>query len=187
MLAFQFIARQPVFELLLRRLPVNQAKVFAIVFQMAADAIFAIRIRHLKQRMVAMLFRQTLCHFLVATQALENGRAGPELMATRALRCSAQRLMRFRKWTGRNLCVRKSSSEKKDEKEKKKTPQPCRSTPFADVTSDSRLAEDQEVLRLSGSKQNCGLGCLKITRWAGMQVAKPGNVPNLKCRELVES
>lgn len=61
--------------------------------------------------------------------------------------------MGFGERTGRDLCVCKARKEKRSKKEDEKTPQPCRPTPFADVTSDSRLAEDQDVLRLSTSKQ----------------------------------
>jgi hypothetical protein len=35
--------------------------------------------------------------------------------------------------------------------------------PFAHVNSAGRLAEDQEVLRLSASKKECWLGLFKIT------------------------
>jgi hypothetical protein len=89
MLALQLVARLQVIELLLRWLPVNQGEVFSVVLQMAADAIPAVRVLHLKPRMVAVLRHQPLSHFLVAVQAFEGWCAGPELMATRALGGSA--------------------------------------------------------------------------------------------------
>jgi len=61
--------------------------------------------------------------------------------------------MSFGQRAGRDLGMRRSRREKRDEKEKKKIPRSCRSTPFADVAPDSRLAEDQNVLRLSASTQ----------------------------------
>lgn len=47
MFAFEFVSRQFVIELLLRRLPMNQAKILSIVFQMASHTVFAVRVSHL--------------------------------------------------------------------------------------------------------------------------------------------
>lgn len=59
--------------------------------------------------------------------------------------------MGFGERAGRNLRVGDSRGEKEGEKEKEKIPQPCRSMPFADAAPDSKLAEDQDSLRLSAS------------------------------------
>jgi len=85
MLAFQLVARLQVIELLLRWLPVDQAEVFSVVLQMAADAIPAVRILHSQAGVVAVIRSKTLGNLFVAIKALEGWRAGPELMATRAL------------------------------------------------------------------------------------------------------
>jgi len=61
--------------------------------------------------------------------------------------------MRFGERPRRNLGVCKTHKEERSKKKNEKTPQPRRPTPFADVASDSGLAEDQDVLRLSTSKQ----------------------------------
>jgi len=89
MLAFQLVASQQVIELLLRRLPVDQAEVFSVVLQMAADAIPAVRMLHSQPGVVAMIGSKTLPYLFVTIEALEGWRAGPELMATRALSGSA--------------------------------------------------------------------------------------------------
>src|SRR6202008_3553809 len=90
-------------KLFLRRLPVDQAKVFSVVIQMTANAILAIGVGHLKLIVIAVLGRKPLGDFLVALEALESGRAGAKLVAAIALRSSAQRLMRFGKGTGGDL------------------------------------------------------------------------------------
>jgi hypothetical protein len=124
MLAFQLVARLQVIELILRRLPVDQPEVFSVVLQVAADAIPAVRILHSQPGVVAMIRRKTLRNLFVAIEALEGRRAGPELMATRALGGSAQGLMSFGKGARRNLCLRYSRGEEKDKNKKKKIPRP---------------------------------------------------------------
>jgi hypothetical protein len=89
MLAFQLVARLLVIKVLLRRLPVDQTEVFSIVLQMAADTVPAVRILHSQPGVVTVIRRKTVRNLFVAVQALEGWHAGPELMATRALRGSA--------------------------------------------------------------------------------------------------
>lgn len=118
--SFKRIPRQPVVKLPHGRFPVNQRKIHAVVLQMAAHALFAVRILHLQPRMVAPLLGKQLRNFLVATKAFEGGRAGAELVATRAFRCSAERLMRFRKRPGRDLrSCRKARANKEDQVKQK--------------------------------------------------------------------
>jgi len=69
--------------------------------------------------------------------------------------------MGIRKRAGRDLCGSKSRGEKQYGDEKKKTPQHRRSSLFAVVTSDSRLVEDQDTLRLSTPKQQLRAWALK--------------------------
>ena len=102
-LPFERIAGLPVIKLLLRWLPMNEREIRAIVLQMAPHAVFAIGILHSEPRVVAVLGIEATGNFFVAVQAFKRGRAGAELMATRALSCSCERLMRFGKRPRRDL------------------------------------------------------------------------------------
>jgi hypothetical protein len=82
-------------KLLLRRLPVNQVELLAVVLQMAANAVLSVRIAHLNLEVIPVLAVEPPGDFLVAIQALKGGRVGAELMATRTLRCPGKRLVRF--------------------------------------------------------------------------------------------
>ncbi len=55
-LPFQRIPGKPMVKLFDRRFPMNQRKILAIVLQMAANAILAIGILHLKPRVVSEVF-----------------------------------------------------------------------------------------------------------------------------------
>ena len=79
--AFELIARQPMFELLFRRFPMNEIEVFPIVLQVAAYAVLAIRILHLHLEVIAVLGGEILGDFLVAFQTFIRGSAGAELVA----------------------------------------------------------------------------------------------------------
>lgn len=84
--ALEFVARLAVVELFFRRFPVNEREVFAVVFQVTAHAVLAVRILHLYLVMVTVLGDDIVGDFLVAFQALEGGSARAELMAGVALR-----------------------------------------------------------------------------------------------------
>jgi hypothetical protein len=73
-------------ELLERRLPMNERKILAIVFEVAPHAVSAVGILHPEKRVVALMRGQADRNFLMAFEALERGRAGPELVARIALR-----------------------------------------------------------------------------------------------------
>jgi hypothetical protein len=75
-------------KLFLRRLPVDQVEVFSVVFEVAADAIFPVRIPHLKLGMISVIRGEPLGHFFMTIQAFESRRAGAELMTAGALRGS---------------------------------------------------------------------------------------------------
>ena len=60
-------------------------KGFAVVFQVAADAVFPRGILHLHFEMVAMLCGKILGNFLVTIEALERWRAGAERVTGIAL------------------------------------------------------------------------------------------------------
>jgi len=84
----------------------HQVEIIAIVFQVAAHAILAIGILHSQLRVVAPIRRQAIGNFLVAFQAFECRRAGPELVAVVALGRAVEGFVRFGQWAGRNLCPR---------------------------------------------------------------------------------
>jgi hypothetical protein len=152
-LSFQVVPRQPVIKLFFRGLPVDQIKVRAIVFEMAADALLPIRIPHLYLGVISVFCSNSLRYFFMAIQAFESRGASAELVTARALRGSSKRLMGFGEGARRDLSASKTRREKTGKNEKEKVPQPRRWKPYADVTSDIRLAEDQDVLRLSNLKQ----------------------------------
>jgi hypothetical protein len=68
---------------------VDQAEVFSVVLQVAADAIPAVRILHSQPGVVTVICSKALRNLFVAIEAFEGWRTGPELMATRALGRSA--------------------------------------------------------------------------------------------------
>lgn len=64
----------------------NERKIFAVVFQMAAHAVLATGIFHAQKRVVALLRGQTVRNFLVAFETFERRRTGSKLVASVALR-----------------------------------------------------------------------------------------------------
>lgn len=110
-LSLQVVARQTVIVLILRGFPVHQIEIFAVMLQVAADAIFSVRIPHLDLEVIAMLTGEPSGDFLVAIQALESWSAGAELVAARALGGSGQTLMGFRKRAGRDLRAGKRAGQ----------------------------------------------------------------------------
>jgi len=123
-LPFQVVPGQPVIKLFLGWLPVNQRKLLAVVIEVAADAVLAIRIWHLQAGMITVIGGDALSDFLVAVEALEGRHAGAELMATGALRSTSQRLMRFRERAGRDLRLCSSCGEERNKREKENTSKP---------------------------------------------------------------
>lgn len=113
MLVHQRIAGLTMIELLEGWLPMNEGKIRAIVFQVTPHAVLAIGIAHSQLRVEAFMCRQTLRNLLMTIQTLESRRAGAKLVATRALRCTAQELMCFGKWARRNLGIRGSCGKEK--------------------------------------------------------------------------
>lgn len=96
-------------ESLLGWLPVDQRKLSAVVFGMAARAI----LRHpgfVHDGVVeSPRLRQSSCDFLMAVKALERAALGPELVARRALCRAIHGLMCSGKGAGRDLRVRRNS------------------------------------------------------------------------------
>ena len=84
-LAFQSIAGLAMIELLLRRLPVDEAEVFTVVFGMAARAILVWIVSLDHSRVEALVCGEALVDFSVAVQTLEAS-AAAELVAAGALR-----------------------------------------------------------------------------------------------------
>lgn len=77
------------------------------MFEMAAHAIPAVWILHAELCVVAPVRGQAAGDFLMAFKALKGWGAGPELVATAALRGTVERLVGFGKRAGRNLGMRR--------------------------------------------------------------------------------
>ena len=73
----------------------DEIVILPVVFQVAANAILPVRVLHLKSRVIPMVSRKRLRHFLVTFEALKGGRAGPERMAGCALCRAAKRRVRL--------------------------------------------------------------------------------------------
>ena len=86
MFAFEFVASEFVIELLQGGLPANQVKGFAVMFQVAMNAVFSRGIAHLHFEVVTVFRGEILRNFLVAVEALKCGRAGAERVTGIALR-----------------------------------------------------------------------------------------------------
>lgn len=116
MFSLQVVPGQAVIELFLRRLPMNQAEIFAVVVEVTAHAISSIRVTHLQLRVVAVLSGEPLRDFLMAIETFESRRAGSKLVAAGALRGAGQRLVRFRKGSRRDLRTSgRANDDQKDE------------------------------------------------------------------------
>jgi len=122
MLAFQSKSRLAMIEFLLRWFPANQPKIFTVVFQVAADAVFAFRILHLDVEVIPVLRGKVLRDFLVAIEATERGRTGSEYVTRTALGGPRQRSVCLRKGTRRNLRVHRDGPEKQHQEQSKRYP-----------------------------------------------------------------
>jgi hypothetical protein len=106
MLIHQRIAGQPMVELLEGRIPVNERKIYAVMFEVAPHALTAVGILHAKLRVESPMGCQPLRDLFMAVEAFECWCARPELVAGRALRSAAQILMRLGEGAGRDLGLR---------------------------------------------------------------------------------
>lgn len=95
-------------EFLLGRFPANEIEVLSIVFEVATDTVFAIRVLHLHVEVVAVLVGKSFSNFLVTIEAFESWSAGTEDMARIALGGSGKGRMSFGEGAGGNLCGRRS-------------------------------------------------------------------------------
>jgi len=102
-LAFEFVAGQPVIEFLFRRFPADQVEFLAIVFQVAAYAVAPVRVLHLHLVVVAVLVVQCFGDFFVAVDALKGRCARAELVAGVALGGAAEGIVRLGKRARRDL------------------------------------------------------------------------------------
>jgi len=98
----------------------DECEILAIMFQVAPHAILAVGILHPEQRMVTRMRVQPFRDFLMAIEALERRRAGPELMAGGAMRRALQGLVRFRKGPRRNLAARPSGAKQESAERQQK-------------------------------------------------------------------
>jgi len=98
-------------EILLRRFPVKEVEIFAVVLEVTAYTIFAIGILHLQTEVVAVLVGERVGNFFVAIETFERGSACTKNVAGVALSGAGKRRMRFAEWAGGNLRVRASREE----------------------------------------------------------------------------
>jgi hypothetical protein len=70
-----------VIELFLRWYPVDEREIHAVVFEVAPDAVLAIRIAHSKPRVIPMIRCEPLRDLFVTVEALKRRGARSELMA----------------------------------------------------------------------------------------------------------
>ena len=103
MFSLQRVAGKLVVEFFEWFFPVNQIEIFAVMLEMAVNAIPPVGIWQLESRVVSVLGIEALRNLLVAIEAFECRRARAELMAAGALRCAGQRLVRLGKRPRRNL------------------------------------------------------------------------------------
>lgn len=97
-LSFQVIARQTMIKLFLRRLPVDETEIHAVVIEMASHAVLAVRVTHSEPGVIPMIRSKPLRDLFVAVEALERGCARSELMAACTLSRACQGLMRLGEW-----------------------------------------------------------------------------------------
>lgn len=90
MLAFEFVAGQPVIEFFFGRFPADEVELLAVMLEVTTYAIFAVRIAHLHLGVVAVLVGEGFSQFLVAIETSVGRTAGAELVAGIALGCAAQ-------------------------------------------------------------------------------------------------
>ncbi len=64
----------------------DEVEFFAVVFEVASNAIFAVWIAHLKLGVIAEFGGEGMSDFLVALKTFEGGSAGAELVAGGTLR-----------------------------------------------------------------------------------------------------
>ena len=65
--------------------PMDERKIYAIVFEVAPHAIVPFWILHPEESVIALMRGQTVSNFLMAFQALKGRRTGSELVAGAAL------------------------------------------------------------------------------------------------------
>lgn len=109
-LALQCVSSLLVVEYL--GIPLNQGKIFAIVFRMTADTLLTRTRRKMIGSMQALAFGQALGNFRVAIQALEGCLSSSQLVAAAAIGGSVKRLVSSRQRSRRNLPDTKWPQEK---------------------------------------------------------------------------
>src|SRR5579864_8384046 len=103
MLPFQNVSGLAVVKGARRRVPADNREVLAIVFGMAGGTLFLAGAKRSKRRVQAAFGRDTAGNIAVTLQALETGCPRRQLVAARALRGAAQRLVRPRERTRGDL------------------------------------------------------------------------------------
>ena len=145
-LVHEGIAGLFVIELLLRRFPMDEWKILAVMFEMASHAILAIGILHPEFRVVPVIGGEIPGNFLMAFQTFECRCLGPKLVAGRALRRAVQGVMSFCKRAWRDLSFHaKGSQQKSGYKQGRKAEQTCQAGKPARSTPQVWSAVEQQA------------------------------------------
>ena len=94
-LSLQWISGQLMIELLDGNVPVDETEIGPVVLEVAAYAIFALRVLYLQTCVIPVLFRERFSNFFVAIETLKCGSFCAKLVAACALGCTGQLLMRL--------------------------------------------------------------------------------------------
>lgn len=98
-------------------LPLDQRKIFAVMLGMTAGALLARTRGDVIRRVQSFMCVEPVTDFVVAIEALQRSLT-TKLVATGALCRTVERLMRSRKWAGRDLreCSRRECQQNKVQK-----------------------------------------------------------------------
>ncbi len=101
-------------ELLQRRLPLDELKIFAVMLRVTRAAFLASTSLFHDGGVVSVTRANAGCDFGVAIQALEGGFTDTEFVTRCAVTSSGKRGVRAGQWSRRDLCERESGRTEKD-------------------------------------------------------------------------
>src|SRR5579864_1052739 len=152
-LAFQGVAGFAVVEGAGRRVPADKREILAVVFGVATGAFLLAGADGPKRGVQAALGRYPAGNIGVALQAFEAGRARRQLVAADTLRGAAQRLVRPRKGTRRDLRPAHGRQQQKQGQDQNPWPSvhrqaehgPLRGTTFPEIVVQAQRSEQADV------------------------------------------
>lgn len=99
----QRVAGEAMVKLLYGNFPMNEMEIDTVMFEVATNAILALRILHLEPGVIAVLFGKCFGDLFMAIETFEGGSFRTELMTTCALSGPGEGLMRPGKRSWRDL------------------------------------------------------------------------------------